>query len=40
MIGGGDLPVAKTTRCVELIAERILPSLADDADKNDETAVA
>lgn len=28
MIGGGDLSVAETTRCVELLAERVLPQLA------------
>jgi len=28
VIGGGDLPAAETTRCVELIAERVVPALA------------
>ncbi len=30
MIGGGDLSVAETTRCVELLAQRVLPQLAAD----------
>ena len=32
VIGGGDLSVAETTRCVELLAEQVLPALADAPD--------
>jgi len=30
IVGGGDLGVADTLRCVELLAERVLPGLAND----------
>ena len=32
VIGGGDLSVSETTRCVELLAEQVLPALADAPD--------
>ncbi|MCH8214741.1 MAG: LLM class flavin-dependent oxidoreductase [Proteobacteria bacterium] len=32
VIGGGDLSVAETTRCVDLLAEQVLPALADAPD--------